>query len=451
MNSSSRCSLNPAPGPLSWLFPEMVAFEPGQIGSLVDLTRRPYTAAELQEHLGSYAEVAVADGPRGRSLCRILKAAFRAGGPRVRLDDSIPQLESSLVELAAAAPAGEVMLDTGEWRAVTELEADQVGLLPLRPLQAFEDIDVVKRAWSTGCRGRVVPVFLTDPSPAEQAYTRLPEPWWGLLPGDHYPDDLRAAHHDLLRTLWPDRFLQFRAFESYALAGFDLYDEVSRGRFDMAWKRPPSVSSRRPLVLGIDGIDGAGKTSQLKALRRYLESLGLVVGVHKIYRHGVFHETVTELTRQCAGDRNLHLWPLQRRVKLFDSIKYYYSSVVPDLQRCDVLLFDRYVQTHRAAGLGRYDHDPFAREFVSVYPEADRVYLLDLPEPTALARIAKREKSTVDENSYMLGRYRAALLEMASDPNRSDGCLVRLDGTASIADNQAKIRADVDCLLKERV
>jgi dTMP kinase len=443
MSDRARRVVSPAPGPLSWLFPEIAAFDPRVPEDVLDCAQCALPTARLLELLRKYGEVAIASGPRGRAMQRVLRQALRDGGPRVVLDETVEQFEPVFADAAADARPGAVMIASGTWCAMAELEPGQVGLFPLRPDHAMEDVEAGRRA-SSASRGRIVPVFLTDPRPAEVAHTRLAESWWGLLPGDHYPDCLRAAHHGWMRELWPGRFLKFRSLEANALAGFDLYDESLRGRYDALPTRDHPLVNR-PLILGIDGIDGAGKSSQLTALLAHLESRGLRVGVHKIYRHGVFHETVTDITRQCVGGGNLHLWRLQRHAKLFDSVKYYYSSVVPDMSRCDVLIFDRYVQTHRAAGLGRYGHDPYAREFLSIYPLADRVYLLDLPEETALARIAERQERTVDENPYMLSRFRAALLEIADEER-----MVVLDSEASIEDNHARIREDVDRMLEAR-
>ncbi len=443
MNDRSRRTVSPAPGPLSWLFPEIAAFERSVPEGVLDEGRRGTSNASRLGILGKCEEVTIASGPRGRTMLRVLRQVFRDGGPRLVLDDGVPQFEPDFIASTVDVEPGAVLLPSGSFCAPSELVEGQVGLLALRPSQATQDIEVGRRA-SAGFRGRIIPVFLTDPQLPEDAHTRLPESWWGLLPGDHYPDALRAAHHEWMRELWPERFLRFRALEANALAGFDLYDEVLRGRYDGVVPHDRPLVNR-PLIIGIDGIDGAGKSSQMNALREYLESRGLRVGVHKIYRHGVFHDTVTDVTRQCKGGRNLHLWRLQRHVKLFDSAKYYYSSVLPEMSRCDVMIFDRYVQTHRAAGLGRYGHDPYAREFLSVYPKADRVYLLDLPEAKALERISEREEYTVDENPYMLSRFRTALLEIAAEEQ-----MVVLDSEASIEANHARIREDVDRMLEER-
>lgn len=441
-----RCTLNPPPGPLSWLFPELAVFEPrpgNQHEPHLDLCRQPVPADGLLQQLAPFEQVGVAAGPRGRCFLRILRQRFRTAGPRINLDETIPQLELSVPTPVEPAL---VWTSAGRWCAPGALPPGALGILPLRPRHGLDDIAAASASLDANARGRIVPVFLTHPEPGVEATTRLAESWWGLLPGDHYSDPLRRSHHELMRELWPDRLLRFRALENHALAGFDLYDEVVRGRYDRVGVEPPRQRERWPLILGVDGIDGAGKSTQLAALRDHLESRGFLVRVHKIYRHGVFHDTVTDLTRQCAGGRNLHLWPLQRRVKLFDSIKYYFRAVEADLSRCDVLVFDRYVQTHLAAGLGRYGHDPYARELLSVYPDPDRVYLLEVPTNVALRRLARRVARTVDENPYMLDRYGAVLGELAAGDDR----VLVLDGQQSRDAIHARIRADVDHLLEVR-
>src|SRR5262249_46144163 len=158
-----------------------------------------------------------------------------------------------------------------------------------------------------------------------------------------YPDSVRRLWHELLRRLHPGRFLRFLALEEAALAGLDLYDEVVRGRGearDAGARAPERVRAR---VFVVEGIDGSGKSTHVARLAEHLRGKGLRVATHKLFRHGVFHETVTDLTRQCDGGANLHLWQLQRMVKVFDSLKHYFARAARDVATHDALVFDRYV------------------------------------------------------------------------------------------------------------
>jgi len=274
------------------------------------------------------------------------------------------------------------------------------------------------------------------------ALGRVPLSWWGLVAGDDPAPALRDAYHTLLQGLYPERYLRFLGWESLALAGCDLYADALR---DALRPPPPARARPAPLLVGVCGIDGAGKSSHVAALAAHLRERGLRVQVHKIYRHGVFHDTVTDLVRACAGDRHLHLWRVERMAKVFDSVKYWFTRLEPELASCDVVLFDRYVPTHLAAGAGRCHFDPGSTELLEPYPPADLLVLLDLPVAAALERLGERGARTMDENPYMLGRFAALLRALAED-----GGMHVLDARAPFETNQARLRELVGACLRMR-
>jgi dTMP kinase len=413
-------------------------------------------------------------GPRSETVKRILREQMPQAAPIVDTIEPPWSLERRIARIAAGHPAGSTFMvhdDSasviplsdiasrgGASRAASrgsspETRQDVPTEIRLLPIPPEHPEDTIRRVLTAIADQRekmeglcLIPCFLGVVPKGQlldhkrTVSTRMAATFWGLFPGDDYGDELRDLHHDLIKTLHPDRYLRFLAFENHALAGFDLYDEALRGR-DLHPVKPKRRHGKRAFVIAIDGIDGAGKSTQLHALKEHLEGRGMSCAIHKIYRHGVFHDTVTDLTRRCAGDANLHLWRLQRVAKVFDSLKYYFSKVEADLDRYDVLLFDRYLGTHFAAGLGRYHHDPYTRELLSVYPAANQVYLLDLPVETALDRIAGRSVRTVDENPYMLTQYRQALLALA----REEGWVV-LDATQGADELRTRIHSKVDSL-----
>jgi len=441
---STPILLLPPPGPITWLFPELggvesalretAAFQAMGKGCRIwDLARMRFGEGgpirALQEE--APAQVLMPGGPRGRALKNRLVPCLRGQGIAVTLLESGSWELETWLEGVAGTPGEVVTVKVGEG---LQLRLLTLGVVP--------DVESLLQG------GRPVPCFLTrreDPGAGEAVETRLDPSWWGLLPGDRYPKEVQQGVRALMRDLYPERYFQFLAYENLALAGVDVYSEAVLGRFPAGVKRPGAFQEHGPLILAIDGIDGAGKSTHLRAVKSFLESKGLDVAVHKMYRHGVFHDTVTDVTRQCTGGKNLHLWRLQRLVKAFDSVKYYFTAVEPDLARRDVLLFDRYTHTHHAAGTGRYHHDPFTREMLSVYPSPHRLYLLDLPAPEALRRIKEREERTVDENPYMLERFRHALHDMAG----RCGFKV-LEGLASFEENRRVILEDLENLLVQR-
>lgn len=397
--------LAPPPGPLAWLHPELATLERG-----------PFLS---HEHFAHGVELELRAGAR----CDVLAPRLRAAGVALRSGERTA-LERVLFEELSRSEAPLVRLvREGEQLHWAPAEAGQAGLLilPLDPLR--EPPAQALRAEP------VLPIWVQH---------EATHPWRGVVPrAPRFHERMERA----LRTHCPQRLVRWKAFQNHAQAGWDLYGE------SVARRRPSEAepAGARPLVLGVDGIDGAGKSTLLDVLEQELTRRGLSTSRHKIYRHGVFHDTVTDLTRRCAGGANLELWRLQRQIKLNDSLKYFASSVAPALEQSDALLFDRYVYTHYAAGVGRYHHDPLTREMLACYPRPDRVWLIDLPVEVALERIERRSARTVDENAYMLERYRHVLRVLAARHR-----LPVLDGTRPAEELADQVRAELVELLEAR-
>jgi thymidylate kinase len=487
--------VRPAQGPLTWLFPELLALtsckDRQDDPEILDLDYRGACGRALLEELAkrSYRSVEIEDGPRGHALWswisqassgRELEIEKPRHTPPSPADDGAPgkavkgTVEGLLRHAADLCDAKGTMLIEGAGKEAVEVgkapfskeqaekvysrwtknEGDHLWVLPLDPSNDLserleESIRTIAEDPALFRNACLIPYFNTEQigtskGGTDAAETRLLPSWWGILPGDRWPLRIRQRYLELFRLLHPDRIFLFMALENYALAGVDCYLEGVMDRFgSMAPKREKRASM--PLILGICGTDGSGKSSHVAALKDYIAGLGLRVCVHKIYRHGVFHDTVTDLTRQCADNKNLHLWRLQRIIKAFDSVKYFYLTLENELAEHDVVIFDRYVYTHHAAGAGRYHHDPFSRELLSIYPEADRIYLLDVPTNEAIRRIGTRKERTVDENEYMLSRYRHALLGQADRYG-----FVVLNALDPFEQNKQTILEDAARMIEER-
>jgi thymidylate kinase len=103
----------------------------------------------------------------------------------------------------------------------------------------------------------------------------------------------------------------------------------------------PDTSTKRAIVVAIEGIDGSGKSSHVASFGEYLSSKANRFDRLKMFRHGVFHRTVTDLVRACRDGDQLHLWRLERLFKVCDSLKYYYSVAAHSLATADIVVFDR--------------------------------------------------------------------------------------------------------------
>lgn len=285
----------------------------------------------------------------------------------------------------------------------------------------------------------VVPYFFSDANGRPPQRGGAVPPWpsyGGVFPSAPLDAEMIDLQRRLVRAVQPRRLMHHLLVENCCLLNVDWGADVAARRFSRS--TPSAARTHRALIVAIEGSDGVGKSTHVAALADRLSQKGLIVAKKKMYRHGIFHDTVTRMTKSAVGNENLHIWRIERTAKIFDSVKYFHSSVAPDLDRCDVIVFDRYVETHAAAAVGRCHYDPSAMELLEVYPEADVAFLLDAPAEMALERIDRRSEKTVDEHPFMITRYRHAFLGMA---HRQRFRL--LDATAPFEENHETIVAAV--------
>lgn len=444
--------LRPPLGPLAWLFPELACGQDDapQLAAFCAALARLRSDADLR--------VSIEPGPRGHALAAVLRDHATAPWRQVPRVDATPATGSLEAALRDAAQTGQVCAlhardggyevstatlaqaqtrrRDGCWLLAVPADAHGAALLAATAEQ-------VARAPHAYAQAGLVPALLPAADRSAPPRSRLAPSWFGLGGGDA-PDEAALRHYRaLVAQLYPERCLELDGYDNLAVSGCDLYSLALRAAAGI--DRPAVVPAPRAKIIAVCGIDGSGKSTHARALAEHLAARGLAVATVKIYRHGVFHATVTDFTRRTHGARNLHLWRTERLAKTFDSVKCYFSRVAALFADHDVVVCDRYVQTHFAAGAGRCHWDPFTRELLEVFPPADHVFFLDVPVATALARIGARDARTVDENPYMLGRYRAMLDAMCGPT------MTRLDGAAPFEVNHARMTAHVDALLsKER-
>lgn len=374
------------------------------------------------------------------------------------------------------------------------------GMVRAPRLQAIENPSKFASAASAAQQGTAqsrasapVPVFIRGAQwPGSFDSGRSPD--WRLALAPSGPREWHLAQRQWIARIWPHKLPRFDLLCHYAEAGYSLAElsgaaysgrepstvgprggvqsggvhgdlgiraarqseAVSSGA--PARRNEPAGPSRSapqvpqlpgtnqprsaPRLLAICGIDGAGKSSHLAALAEHLTNRGLRVGRFKLFRHGLFHATVTDLARRTRGGRRLCLWRTERLIKVYDSLKYFASTVEPELANYDVVLFDRYSYTHEAAALGRLWHLAGLEPLLERFPQPDQVWLLDLPAERAVERLGERGERTIDEHLFMLDRFRRRLLVAAE----REGFSV-LDARLDFAVNQARLRAECEALL----
>lgn len=143
-----------------------------------------------------------------------------------------------------------------------------------------------------------------------------------------------------------------------------------------------------------EGIEGSGKTTQVKRAEEYLKTSGYLV--LRTYEPGATR--VGELIRQILLEKNDNPIPLHPITELLlfsaDRTQHLREVILPALVQGITVLCDRYIDSTTAyQGGGRGINFELINQIhkvatLGVYP--NRTYLLDLPVEVGLQRISER-------------------------------------------------------------
>lgn len=194
----------------------------------------------------------------------------------------------------------------------------------------------------------------------------------------------------------------------------------------------------RGALIAVEGIDGAGKTTQARHLREALLRLGLEVLLEKEPTDGPHGRRLRESARTGRLDPAAELG-----LFLADRREHVEQVIAPALARGAVVVVDRYtLSTVAYQGSRGLDPADILRQNDAFAPRPDRVILLDLPPELGVARV--RSRDTV-ENAF----------ERVDDLRRCREIFARLpelyanvrtfDATRTVEDLRRAILHDVVC------
>lgn len=191
-----------------------------------------------------------------------------------------------------------------------------------------------------------------------------------------------------------------------------------------------------------EGVDGAGKSSQLRRLAERLMARG---------------RTVTRLVEPTDGPhgreirrRAQHGPPMapQEELDLFlaDRRENVAHNIEPALERGEVVLQDRYFYSTAAYQAARPELGLTPSDVVALHdwaPVPDLVVLLDLPVETGLSRVSGRGARDAFEHAELQERVRANFLRLVEDV----ACFRRVDAGRTEEQVAAEVWALVEPLL----
>lgn len=191
---------------------------------------------------------------------------------------------------------------------------------------------------------------------------------------------------------------------------------------------------RTGLLVAFEGIDGAGKTTQLGLLATRLEERGWRVVRTKEPTDGPHGRRLraSAQTGRLPADEELELF-LRDRAEHVDAV------MSPALARGDAVLVDRYMWS-TAAYQGARGLDPFAiLARNAAFPIPDLVVLLDVDPAVGVGRVrARDQRENLFEQLEALTEARRIFLALVAPP------VVRIDGDRPIAVVAAAVEASLN-------
>ena len=210
----------------------------------------------------------------------------------------------------------------------------------------------------------------------------------------------------------------------------------------------------RPILIAVEGIDGAGKSTQIPRIAAWFA------------RHGIETDTSCEPTHGPLGTKirtaPVRLAPAEeRRLFVEDRRDHLQDRLLPAIARGAVAITDRYFYSsvaYQGTRRDAFDHEPSDAELArlqdEIYaenrafaPEADVLVYIRLDVDTALARMrASREGLDPFENRRNLLDVAAAFERIVT----RHPCVITADATKSLDEVTAEIERGLDRIFTEK-
>lgn len=210
---------------------------------------------------------------------------------------------------------------------------------------------------------------------------------------------------------------------------------------------------KNSLLITFEGIDGAGKTTQINLFQEYLEQLHLPYVYLREPGGTVLGEEIRTLLKSTRADLKINdlaellLFSAARAEIIAEKIK-------PALAAGKIVIMDRFIDSTLAyQGGGRgLDADLVNSLCRNILGDLviDRTYYLDLPRAVAVQRLQQTGNAAEDRLDLIADeefwrRVRSVYLHLQKQETR----YLLLDATAAVPTVQAQIKADFSQLLEQ--
>ncbi|MCJ7732830.1 dTMP kinase [Candidatus Bathyarchaeota archaeon] len=196
--------------------------------------------------------------------------------------------------------------------------------------------------------------------------------------------------------------------------------------------------SNRGYFIVFEGVDGGGKSTQIKMLSEFFKEVGYDVELHM----EPTHESIGSLLWTYMRSKNRSFNP-ETEALLFAADRIEHGKTIQRaLDEGKVIISDRYLHSSLAyQGAAGVDVE-WMKSLNRHALKPDLVILLDIDPEKSLERVSDRDKTVFEESEY-LKRVRAEYLRYADA-----GELTVIDATQPIMDVHAEIKRLIERLFE---
>jgi len=167
------------------------------------------------------------------------------------------------------------------------------------------------------------------------------------------------------------------------------------------------------MLIEIEGIDGAGKTTIVTYVERELKRKGFNVISFKEPSNSIYSKKLKNMSqhRRLSPQDESDLLIKDREIDVR-------KNIIPALREGKIVIMDRYYYSHVYQAARGMSLDEIINENRKFAPEPDVVIVLDVPAEVALKRIKKSRESTDSfENKEYLEKVRELYLKLKNLQN----------------------------------
>ncbi|HEY3273063.1 MAG TPA: dTMP kinase [Methanocella sp.] len=177
-----------------------------------------------------------------------------------------------------------------------------------------------------------------------------------------------------------------------------------------------SGEGKKGCLVSIEGIDGAGKSTQIRLLDEWFRMSNIDALILKEPTDGVYGRQIRQSAaahKPITPEEEMRLFMLDRR----EDVR---QNILPALAKGKLVIMDRYYQSNMAyQGARGLDPGKIEAENVQFSPVPDLVIVLDIDPAIGLSRITNSRKTALDsfEKEDFLQRVREIFLSIGRRPN----------------------------------